>query len=199
MKVVYKAQHEVSSANAKAATGRTLEEWFAALDGQGGVQSGRRNLTQFLIHEMKVDAWWSTTIVVEYEKQRGLVEKDGLPKGYSICVTKSLASAPEKAVEQFSDGSWWLGKGVKVVEGASFDAGDGHKGVFKKVSHGKVIRFTWSGPNHQQGEVVEIKATVTAGKTSLMIIHDRLQTRACADGMREAWAVVLDALKKRLA
>ena len=198
MKVVYKPQNEVTSAAAKAATGRTFEDWYKELDAHGGVQAGRRNLTQLLFSQMKVDAWWSTTIVVEYEKQRGLLEKDGLPKGYNICVTKALPAPPETALQPFSDGSWWLGKGVKFAEGAAFDAGDGHQGVFKKVTPGKIIRFTWNGPNHHPCELVEIKATVTAGKTSLLINHDRIQTRATADGMRDAWAAVLNALKDRL-
>jgi uncharacterized protein YndB with AHSA1/START domain len=199
MKVVYKAQNEVSSPSAKAATGRTLEQWYAELDAYGGPAKGRRNLTQYLFGELKVDAWWATTIVVEYEKARGVHEKDGLPKGYGICVTKALTTPPETVLNQFADGSWWIAKGARVAEGAGFDTGDGYKGVFKKVTPGKVIRFTWNGPNHHPGEIVEIKCTVTAGKTSVLFMHDRLQTRAAADGMRDAWAAILNDLKNRLA
>lgn len=199
MKVDYKPQNEVSPASAKAATGRTLDEWYAELDAKGGVAEGRRVLTEHLFRQLKLDAWWTTTIVVEYEKARGAVEKDGLPKGYNICVTKALTAAPERVLDEFADGSWWLGKDVKVAEGASFDAGEGHKGKFKKVTPGKLIRFTWEGPGHAPVEVIDIKATVTAGKTSALINHDRLQTRDTADGMREAWAKVLNELKDRLA
>lgn len=198
MKVDYKPQSEVSPASAKAATGRTLDEWYALLDEKGGLAEGRRVLTEYLFRQLKVDAWWTTTIIVEYEKARGIAEKDGLPKGYNICVTKAVAVAPERAVDEFADGSWWLGKGVKVAEGEAFDAGDGHKGRFKKVTPGKLIRFTWEGPGHAPVEVIDIKAIVTAGKTSLTINHDRLQSRDTADGMREAWAKVLNELKDRL-
>jgi uncharacterized protein YndB with AHSA1/START domain len=198
MKVDYKPQCEVSPASAKAATGKTLEEWYAVLDAKGGAAEGRRVLTEYLFGQLKVDAWWTTTIIVEYEKARGAAEKDGLAKGYNICVTKSLAAAPERVLEEFSNGSWWLGKGVKVAEGGTFDAGDGHKGKFKKVTPGKLIRFTWEGPGHAPVEVVEIKATVMPGKTSALINHDRLQSRDTADGMREAWAKVLNELKDRL-
>lgn len=198
MKVDYKPQNEVSSSTAKDATGRTLEEWYADLDASGGPSQGRRVMTQYLFQQMKVDAWWATTIVVEYEKARKVQEKDGSPKGYNICVTKALTAPPEAVLDQFADGSWWLCKGAKVAEGAAFDAGDGHKGVFKKVTPGKVIRFIWTGPNHHSAELVEIKCTVTAGKTSVLISHDRLQTRAAADGMRDAWAAVLNRLKDRL-
>lgn len=198
MKVEYKSQNEVSQASAKAATGRTLDDWYAHLDSRGGPSQGRRVLMEYLYRQMKVDPWWATTLIVEYEKARGVYEKDGHPKGYNICVTKALTVSHEAAINEFADGSWWLGEGVKVAEGAEFDAGDGHRGVFKKVAPGKVIRFTWSGANHHPGEVVEVKCTEAAGKTSLMINHDRIQTRAAADGMRDAWAAVLNTLKARL-
>ncbi len=148
MKVDYIPQEEVTSAGAKAATGRTLEEWYAELDARGGPSLGRRVHTEYLFRQLKVDPWWTTTIIVEYERARGVFEKDGLPKGYNICATKALTAEPEAVLKQFSDASWWLSKDAQVVEGASFDAGDGHKGVFRKVTPGKVIRFTWNGPNH---------------------------------------------------
>ncbi|MBA3975103.1 MAG: hypothetical protein C0504_12910 [Candidatus Solibacter sp.] len=198
MKVDYTPRSEVSPEAAKAATGRTLEQWYGVLDAKGGASEGRRVLTEYLFRQLKVDAWWTTTIIVEYEKARGIAEKDGLPKGYNICVTKALTVTPERAVDEFADGSWWLGKGAKVVEGGTFDAGGGHKGRFKKVTPGKLIRFTWEGPGHAPVEVIDIKAIVTAGKTSLTINHDRLQSRDTADGMREAWAKVLNELKDRL-
>lgn len=113
-------------------------------------------------------------------------------------MTKALTVSHEAAINEFADGSLRLDEGVKVAEGAEFDAGDGHKGTFRKVTPGKAIRFTWTGPNHSPGEIIEIKRTVTAGKTSVMINHDRIQTRAAADGMRGAWAAVLNTLKARL-
>ena len=44
MKVERKADHAVSDAACKAATGKTLAEWFKALDQHGGVPLGRRAL-----------------------------------------------------------------------------------------------------------------------------------------------------------
>ena len=198
MNVDYKPEREVTSTAAKAATGRTLEEWYAELDAHGGTSVGRRVHTEYLFRQLKVEPWWTTTIIVEYEKARGVLEKDGLPKGYNICATKALTAEPAAIFEQFSDASWWLSKDAQVVEGSTFDDGDGHKGVFKKVTAGKVIRFTWDGKNHHPGEVIEIKSTTSGGKTSVMMNHDRLQTRAAADGMRAAWGLILNRLKDRL-
>ena len=198
MNVEYKSECEVTSASAKTSTGRTLDEWYAELDAHGGTSVGRRVHTEYLFRQLKVDPWWATTIIVEYERARGVLEKDGMPKGYNICATKALTAEPAAIFEQFSDASWWLSKDAQVIEGAAFDDGDGHKGVFKRVTAGKVIRFTWDGKGHHPCEVVEIKATTSGGKTSVVMSHDRLQTRAAADGMRAAWGQVLSNLKARL-
>ena len=44
VKVERKADHAVSETSCKSATGKTLADWFKALDKQGGVALGRRAL-----------------------------------------------------------------------------------------------------------------------------------------------------------
>jgi hypothetical protein len=90
MQVNLKAEHALTEV--KTATGKTWEEWFSILDKRGGIAKGRRDIGNFLFGECKVDPWWSATINVEYEAARGVVEKDGRPKGYMICVTKTIAA-----------------------------------------------------------------------------------------------------------
>jgi uncharacterized protein YndB with AHSA1/START domain len=198
MRVEYVSEHDLSSA--KAATGKALDEWFQVLDAMGGAAKGRKELGALLMKD-KVEAWWITTLLVEYEKTRGVTEKDGFVKGYNICVTKSIAAAPEQVYEALRDVSWWLGAktSADVKDGGSFDDGEGHFGSFKKLTPGKLLRFSWSGPGHQTCEGVEIKLTAAAGKTSIVLNHERLPDRAAADGMRSAWVKVLENLKARLA
>jgi Activator of Hsp90 ATPase homolog 1-like protein. len=43
---------------------------------------------------------------------------------------------------------------------------------------------------------VEIKFQPAPGKTTVMVTHDRLQTREEADGLRAAWGEALERLKK---
>ena len=43
---------------------------------------------------------------------------------------------------------------------------------------------------------MEIKLQPAAGRTTVMVTHDRLQTREEADGLRAAWGEALDRLKK---
>ena len=102
MKVERKAEHAVSDETCKAATGRTLAEWHGLIDGRGGVELGRRKIGDWLAGELKVDPWWSTTITHEYELTRGAVEKDGKPKGYTICATKSVKADPATCYGAFA-------------------------------------------------------------------------------------------------
>jgi len=194
MKIDYVSEQDV--ANAKAATGKTLDEWFKELDAMGGIAKGRKELGAQLLKD-KVDPWWITTLLVEYENARGAKEKDGLPKGYNICVTKSVNAPPDSVYTALRDTKWWLG--VAAKDDSAFDDGDGHRGEFKKLTPSKLLRFTWTGDRHQACETVEIKLTPAAAKTSIVLNHERLPDRAAADGMRAAWGKVLEALKAKLA
>src|SRR5687768_2094651 len=102
MKVERKSDHAVSDTSCKSATGKSLAEWFKAPDGHGGVALGRRTLTHWLMDDLKIDPWWSSTIVNEYEIARGELAKDGKPKGYSICPTKSIKANAKVCFEAFT-------------------------------------------------------------------------------------------------
>lgn len=201
MKISYTPDHEVTSSGAMKATGSTLEEWFAALDAQGGPTLGRKTLADYLLKERKVDSWWAVTLAVEYEKARGALEKDARIRGYGICATKSVTATPGAVYDALLDVRSWMGAGAKAdpKEGGAFEDGDGHRGVFKRLAPGKTIKFTWTGPGHQDVEEVEIKLSAAGPKTSVVLNHSRLPDRAAADGMRAAWARVLDIVKEKLA
>lgn len=200
MQVNYASDHDCSAAGVLSGTGKSLDAWFAILDAAGGAGLGRRALGEHLIGQHALDAWWVTTLLVAYEAARGKVEKDGTPSGFNICVTKAVGAEPMKVYETLLDTAWWLG-GVpaRAAEGAQFDDGDGHTGVWKKLSPGKVLRFTWAGSRHAASEQVEIKLAPSGSKTSIVLNHTRLADRAAADGMRGAWARVLETLKGRCA
>ena len=57
------------------------------------------------------------------------------------------------------------------------------------------IRLVWKDAS-APGTPVEIKLQAAAGKTTVMVTHDRLQTREEADGLRAAWGEALERMKK---
>lgn len=202
MKIEYKAANEMSDSAIHKATGKKWNEWYALLDKLGGPEKGRKVLNDFLFNKNKVDAWWTGTIVVEYEKARQVTEKDGRLKGYNICATKAVAAKPAQIFDAFTDTaklSKWFGAGTKgdFKEGGSFSNPDGNQGTIKKINPGKGLRFTWDGAKHN-GEIVEVKLAPSGAKCSVMVNHDRIQSREAADGLRAAWGQALETLKSQL-
>lgn len=200
MKVTLRSEKVVSDANVKKETGKSFAEWWKVLDDFGGPAKGRREIGNHLYGELKVDAWWSATLQVEYERHKGVVEKDGRGKGYTICATKSVKAPPERCWEMFESGkaldAWFGPKNVLDLKaGGSLSNGDGNAADVKGVTPGKTIRLVWKDPS-APGTPVEVKLQPAAGKTTVMVTHDRLQTREEADGLRAAWGEALDRLKK---
>ena len=183
MNIIQKTKFPITPESCRKETGKTLQEWFELVDAKCGPNPGRKAVGDFLFKEMKVDAWWATTLAVEYEAARGVVEKDGRPRGYNICATKSIAAAPEKVFARIQDTSW---------------AGQGTQVDFVKTNPGKMARFTLAGAGHPTGELVEVKLTPAGGKCSIVVSHERIQDRGRADGLREAWGEILNQWKAEL-
>jgi uncharacterized protein YndB with AHSA1/START domain len=202
MKVKLKAEHPLSEI--KSATGKSWDEWFGLLDKRGGIAAGRRAIGEFLYRECKLDPWWCATLNVEYEAARGAVEKDGRPKGYMICVTKTISAPVDKAYAAWatSEGlNQWFSEKTKaeVSDGGRYSNADEDTGLFKRVRKNKDLRFTWENPGHTSVTLVDVVFQDKGkGKTGVMITHDRIQKREEADGLREGWGQALDRLKTLL-
>ena len=203
MKVERRAEHAVGDDSAKAATGKTLAQWFALIDKKGGAKLGRREIGNWLVGEEKVDPWWSATINCEYEIARGVMEKDGKPRGYTICATKSLKADAKRSYAAFSTAAAldrWFGAKHKLdlKDGGKLENADGNRATVKKATPDKTIRYTWEDAGLTMPTPVEVKFQPSGAKTTVMVTIDRLQTRAEADGYRKAWGEALERLKSTL-
>lgn len=193
----------LTDANVKSSTGKTCKEWFKALDDLGGPGIGRKGMGDFLFKQCKVDAWWTATIMVEYENARGVTQKDGKPMGYNICVTKGIAAPVEKVFGAFAKAGeldkWFSKKSKQDFKvGGRYENGDGDRGELLKVRENKDLKFTWENPRHTPGSVVEIKLQPNGSKTSVVVTHDRIQKRDEADDLRTGWMFALESLKSYL-
>jgi len=199
MKVERRADHAVSEISCKSATGKSLAEWFKALDKHGGVALGRRVLSKWIEHDHAVELWWAATITNEYEIARG-VTKNGKPVGYSICPTKSIKASPKDCFAAFADAKAldaWFGPkhDVDLRDGGHWRNGDGNRATIRKVNTGKNIRLIAEDDGLTLPTPVEIKFEPNGTKCTVMVSIERLQTRAEADGYRRAWGDALDRLK----
>lgn len=202
MKVTLETQNPMTEEAVKSATGKTWEEWFALLDERGGTGPGkRRELGNYLYADCKLDIWWSATINVEYENARGVLDKDNRPKGYMICSTKTIAAPVEKVYAAWVSNDaldrWFSAHNdAEVTDGGCYKNGDGDTGVYKRVRADKDLRFTWENPAHSPATIVDVTFQDNGkGKTLVTVSHDRIQTRAQADGLRDGWGEALDKLK----
>jgi uncharacterized protein YndB with AHSA1/START domain len=201
MKIELRSDRTIDDATCKADTGKTMAEWFKVMDAHGGLAKGRRELGNMLLQAThKVDPWWATTLNSEYEARHGAKEKDGRAKGYMVCATKSIKASPEACYAAFKDAralDQWLGPKHEYAlkEGATLANADGNRATVKKVSPNKMIKLDWMQADAAPDTPVEVKFQPAGAKTTVMVQHDRLQTRADADGLRRAWGEALDRLK----
>lgn len=200
MKNSLKSDHPVTNEAAKAATGKTLVQWFAELDKADGLKLGRREINNRL-QGQKIDLWWCSTIAVEFEKHHDVRKKDGLFEGYFVCATKTIAAPPAdvyKAWTNDADLSKWFGSGTKaeVKDGGTFQNKDGDRGTFLRVRENKDLRMTFEGNGLSAPTQVDVQFQDKGkGKTGLLVNHTRIQTREEADGLRAAWGQALEQLK----
>ena len=199
MDVNLQSDFPVTDKTAKAATGKSLQEWFAALDARG-VTDGRREVIQWMYNETGrgKDVWWPTTIWVEDERAKGVVnKKDGLGEGYNICVTKTIVATPDEVYAAFLDPAW--NGGSPASDGAAYTDKGGNSGTWSRLRPGKDVRITWQTkgvPNATQVDAAF--ADKGGGKTGITLNHARIQTREEADGLRAAWGEAFDRLKYQL-
>lgn len=199
MKIEIRSDHPVDEATCKARTGRTLGEWSALLAGRG---EGRREAINWLYEQMGKDAWWPTTVWVEHERRHGIVhKKDGLGEGYNICVTKTIAAPPEAIYRAFTDpgAAGWLGLREAATEGSAFADEAGNRGTWLRLRPGKDVRLAWqtAGLPHPT-QVDAAFADKGKGRTGITLMHQRIQTRDEADGLRQAWSAGFDRMKAAL-
>jgi uncharacterized protein YndB with AHSA1/START domain len=203
MKIELRADRTVDDTNAKTETGRTLKQWFSEFDALGGPGKGRREIGNHLYETYKLDPWWIATLNIEYEATRGLKEKDGRAMGYTICATKSIKATPEACYAAFATPAAldsWFGQEHEIDfrEGGQISNADGNRATIRKINPAKTIKLVWEQDNAASDTPVEVKFQPAGAKTTVMITHDRLQTRAEADGLRRAWGEALDRLKAAL-
>jgi uncharacterized protein YndB with AHSA1/START domain len=201
MKIEFAPEQDMSEEALRARTGKGWEEWYAALDAHGGPALGRRALNEHIYGQPGVDAWWTATLVQEYEVARGVVEKDGRPKGYTVCSTKTINAPVGRVFAAFASADAldrWLGTGHQLdfqVDGRLANA-DGNTGTFKKIRPDKDLKLFWEHPGLTPGTTVEVLfQSKGADKCGLVLNHERIARRDEADGLRAAWSRAFDALK----
>jgi uncharacterized protein YndB with AHSA1/START domain len=181
-------------------TGHTRSEWFKEIDRTKA--DGRSAIGKALLAK-KVDAWWMTVITVDYEARAGIVEKDGRPKGYSLCITKSVAAPVSTVFKSFTvarELDKWFGAAneMQATDGGSYRNADGNTGSVNKVRPDKALALSWDARGFAERSQVEVLFQPKGDKCGIVVNHTRVMTRHEADQVRAMWGDALERLKSLL-
>jgi uncharacterized protein YndB with AHSA1/START domain len=172
-----------SDAAMRRATGRGHAEWFALLDAWGATTHTHTEIARWLSEEHGVPGWWTQNVTVNYERARGMRAPHEMGDGFSISVTRTIATDPERLLAAFTDPTIrkrWLP-----------EAGMRRRPTRAALS----ARFDWDEP---PSRVVVTVAAKGPGKGLVAVAHEKLPDATAAERSKADWRASLDALKALL-
>jgi Domain of unknown function (DUF4287) len=165
-------------------TGRGWDDWLGVLDEWGAVDREHGEIASWLMEEHGLSGWWTQTITVTYERERGLrapgSSRDGL---FEAGASKTVAVPVERLFDAFVDPAVrerWL-PGAPLRERTS--------------QPGRSVRFDWEDGSTR---VVVGFTAKGAGKSQVALVHQRLPDAAAAERSKSYWRERVTALKKLL-
>jgi hypothetical protein len=105
----------MSDASVKARTGRDWADWFGLLDKAGATKLDHTAITNLLHSKHGVPGWWCQMVTVEYERARGLRQRHETAHGFSVAISKTVAtrlSGLYAATANASQRKKWFPKGA---------------------------------------------------------------------------------------
>jgi uncharacterized protein YndB with AHSA1/START domain len=173
----------ISNEAVKARTGRTWREWFAMLDEAEAVKLGHKGIVALLAEHRRVGHWWRQMIAVTYEQERGLREKHQTLQGYQTSDSRTIAVAPEKAFEAWTDEavrSRWL---------------ETHEIAIRKSRPSRSLLLSWGN----NGSTVDVTFNARgSNKTQVVVDHRRLANADEVREMKTFWSAALQRLKENV-
>ena len=176
------AQPSMSDAAVKAKTGKDWAGWFAVLDRAGAASLDHKAIVALLSDTHGVPAWWRQMVAVEYERARDLRARHQTASGYSVAVSRTLATSLPKlyaaAATEATRAKWFP------------------KGKFESSSQtrDKYFRGAWG-----KGARLEINFySKGADKAQLAVQISKLPGKADVEAQREIWKAALGKLQKLL-
>ncbi len=178
------AAHRPKEEAVRSATGRPLDEWFGLLDSWGATDRSHTEIARWLVDEHGVDGWWSQSLTVSYEQERGLRAPGQRADGtYSVTASKTVEVPVDVLFEAFADGAKrerWLGDYELAV---------------RTTRPGISVTAAW-----EDGTTRLTISFVDKGeaKSQVALAHERIRTAPEADEMKAFWRERLGGLKKVL-
>jgi hypothetical protein len=172
----------MDTAVVKAKTGRDWESWFSLLDRAGATKLKHKEIAGLLTRKHGVPGWWNQMITVEYERARGLRTRHETATGFSVSVSKTIATtlgALYAASANATKRKQWFPKGV-------FEASSQTKDKYFRGAWNETARLEMGF--YAKGE----------GKAQIAIQIGKLADKAGVDAQRVAWRAAVMKLQTLL-
>ena len=176
-------------------TGHGLAHWFAVLDTFGAVEKGHTAAVRHLYDDHKVDGWYGQSIVVSYERARGVrVANQRCDGAFEVSASKTVTATAKQLAKAFTDArvrDSWIADAPPELAAALV------KGLSDKKSKGVVIRpdglvryrYKWDDTTVQC-----YMSPKAGGKMIVSVQHMKLPNSDAVDTYRTQWKTALSAL-----
>ncbi len=165
------------------ATGKGRAEWFDRLDVWGATERTHTEIARWLREVQGTPPWWTQAITVDYERARGMRSRHQMRDGFSVSMTKTVATDAEHALAAFTDPTArqrWLPDAPLTP---------------RPTRAVRTARFDWADP---ESRVVVVVAPKDAGRLIVSVTHERIADAAAADALKVRWRAWLSSLKATL-
>jgi hypothetical protein len=172
----------MADAAVKAKTGKDWAGWFAALDKAGAAQLSHPEIVNLLSSQYEVPGWWCQMVTVEYERARGLREPHEKTNGFSVSVSKTVATQLPHLYAATADASLrrkWFPKGAFAPSSQTKD---------------KYLRGAWN-----KDARLEIGFYAKGeGKAQIALQINKLENKKDVEAERKAWKAAVVKLQELL-
>jgi uncharacterized protein YndB with AHSA1/START domain len=175
--------NNVSSAAVQQATGKSWDEWLAALDGDGATEMTHPQIALLVHEKYGAPDWWSQMVTVGYEQARGLRAKYQKADGFTASASRTVNVPVDVLFNVWADDA----QRARWLPGAPL--------AVRKATPGKSLRLSWEGG----GSKVDVELTAKGeAKSQVAVQHTRLPDAEAAAAMKAYWGDALDRMKAQL-
>jgi hypothetical protein len=165
----------MSDATVKAKTGKDWAGWFGALDEAGAARLDHGAIAEILSDKHGIPGWWCQMVTVEYERARGLRVRHETTSGFSVGISKTIATTlPDlyEATANAAKRNKWFPEGAFELSSQTKD---------------KYFRGSWN-----KNARLEIGFYAKgAGKAQIAVQLNKLAKKADVEVQRSAWKKAL--------
>ena len=172
----------ISDAAVRAKTGKTWRQWFTLLDKAGAAKLDHKSIVTLAARKGDAGPWWRQMVTVEYERARGLRAKHETATGFSVSISKTIASDVAELYAATADARRrrkWAPAGALKVSSLTED---------------KYLRASWNGTAR-----LEINFyPKPGGKAQITVQVGKLAKKSDVERERAAWKKALVKLESLL-